>query len=273
MKAKLDEWAVIRPSACVVMRGGASARSAPVATSARCTNPARPERPTRSISGMTNIILNATIKHYPKPYIALMHGIVMGGGVGVSVHGHYRIAGETTLFAMPETGIGFFPDVGGSYFLPRCPGELGMYLALTGARLKVADAHYAGVATHFVPQAGCDGLLDALADGDCAGESAAGVSAPNLRRSLAEHRGQIDRIFAAASVEAILAGLDADDRRLGASDGGDDAHQIANLARNLPSAKSAKEAQLDFRRLHAHGIPHGQPHHRRRTTSTKACAP
>ncbi len=109
-------------------------------------------------------LLDATIKHFPKPYIALIHGIVMGGGVGVSVHGSHRIAGETTMFAMPETGIGLFPDVGGSYFLPRCPGQIGMYLALTGARLKTADTLYAGVATHFVPVAKWDELIERLAD-------------------------------------------------------------------------------------------------------------
>src|ERR1700761_7692949 len=98
-------------------------------------------------------LLNATIKHFPKPYVALIRGFVMGGGVGVSVHGSHRIADETTLFAMPETGIGLFPDVGGSWFLPRMPGAIGMYRALTGARLKTQDALYAGVATHFVPAA------------------------------------------------------------------------------------------------------------------------
>src|SRR5262249_11198990 len=97
--------------------------------------------------------LNTLIKRYPKPYIALINGIVMGGGVGVSVHGQARVAGERIMFAMPETGIGLFPDVGGTYFLPRCPGETGMYLALTGARLDVSDAKFAGVATHIVPAA------------------------------------------------------------------------------------------------------------------------
>ena len=77
--------------------------------------------------------LNAMIKRFPKPYIAIINGIVMGGGVGVSVHGSVRVCGEGTMFAMPETGIGLFPDVGGTFFLPRCPGETGMYLALTGA--------------------------------------------------------------------------------------------------------------------------------------------
>lgn len=95
--------------------------------------------------------LNALIHHYSKPYVALIDGIVMGGGVGVSVHGDFRVAGDRTLFAMPETGIGMFPDVGGGHFLPRLHDGLGLYYALTGARAKAADCVAAGVATHFVP--------------------------------------------------------------------------------------------------------------------------
>lgn len=94
--------------------------------------------------------LNALIHHYSKPYVALIDGIVMGGGVGVSVHGDFRVAGDGTLFAMPETGIGMFPDVGGGHFLPRLPDGLGLYYALTGARAKAADCMAAGVATHYV---------------------------------------------------------------------------------------------------------------------------
>ena len=87
---------------------------------------------------------------FPKPYVAIVDGITMGGGVGVSVHGPFRVATERTLFAMPETFIGLFPDVGGSHFLPRLQGELGMFLALTGHRLKGRAVHHAGIATHFV---------------------------------------------------------------------------------------------------------------------------
>jgi len=93
--------------------------------------------------------LNALIHHFTKPYVALIDGIVMGGGVGVSVHGDFRIAGDRTLFAMPETGIGLFPDVGGSHFLPRLHDGLGLYLGLTGARAKAADCVAAGLATHY----------------------------------------------------------------------------------------------------------------------------
>lgn len=154
--------------------------------------------------------LNTLIKRYPKPYIALINGIVMGGGVGVSVHGSVRVCGEGTMFAMPETGIGLFPDVGGTFFLPRCPGEIGMYLALTGARLDVTDASYTGIATHVVPQAQHEVLLADL----CHGPDA-------LERVLARHavRSQnkpkleglqqaINLHFAGASVEEIMTSLE-----------------------------------------------------------------
>ncbi len=94
---------------------------------------------------------NAAIHHFPKPYVALMDGIVMGGGVGISVHGDFRVVGDRTLFAMPETGIGLFPDVGGGHFLPRLHDGLGLYFALTGARAKAADCMASGVATHYTP--------------------------------------------------------------------------------------------------------------------------
>eukprot|EP01134_Creolimax_fragrantissima_P004968 CFRG4968T1 len=97
-------------------------------------------------------VLNHAIGTLKTPYVALIDGITMGGGVGVSVHGRFRVATETTLFAMPETAIGLIPDVGGGYFLPRLKNHLGMYLALTGARLRGVDVYHAGIATHFVPK-------------------------------------------------------------------------------------------------------------------------
>ena len=95
--------------------------------------------------------LNSLIHHLEKPYVALIDGVVMGGGVGLSVHGDFRVAGDRTLFAMPETAIGLFPDVGGGHFLPRLHDGLGLYYALTGTRAKAADCMAAGVATHYVP--------------------------------------------------------------------------------------------------------------------------
>ena len=154
--------------------------------------------------------LNRFIKKYPKPYVALIDGIDMGGGVGLSIHGAHRVVSERTLFAMPETGIGLFPDVGGTYFLPRCPGEVGMYLALTGARLKAADCLYAGLADAFVPSEKLEELKAALAKGDAApGEVVARFSEPAGGAPLAEVRAAIDTHFAGESVEEILASLDA----------------------------------------------------------------
>src|SRR5712691_9713331 len=106
--------------------------------------------------------LNARIKRYRKPFVALIDGVVMGGGVGVAIHGSHRVAGDRLRFAMPEVGIGFFPDVGATWFLPRLPGELGTWCALTGERLDAADAVVAGVATHRVPSARFADLLEGL---------------------------------------------------------------------------------------------------------------
>src|SRR6266446_8387304 len=103
------------------------------------------------------------IHRFPKPYIAIIDGITMGGGAGISVNGGYRVATERTLFAMPETGIGLFPDVGATHFLNRCPGHIGRYLGLTGARLRAADTLYCGFATQFVPHDRVDQAVTTLA--------------------------------------------------------------------------------------------------------------
>ena len=161
--------------------------------------------------------LNAAIKHYPKPYVALIDGIVMGGGVGVSVHGSHRVAGDRFEFAMPEVGIGFFPDVGATWFLPRLPGEIGTYCALTGARLKAADALMAGIATHRVASARFPDLIEALCGAVSVDAILAAFAEPasrgeveRLRGPATAHRSAIDRIFAAGSVEEILGLLDAE---------------------------------------------------------------
>ncbi|XP_064595108.1 3-hydroxyisobutyryl-CoA hydrolase, mitochondrial-like [Liolophura sinensis] len=107
-------------------------------------------------------MLNYKIGTYKKPYVAIIDGVTMGGGVGLSVHGKYRVATERSLFAMPETAIGLFTDVGGGYFLPRLEGKLGVYLALTGFRLKGRDVYHAGVATHFVDADKLEALEDSL---------------------------------------------------------------------------------------------------------------
>jgi len=154
--------------------------------------------------------LNTLIKEYPKPYIAVMNGITMGGGVGVSVNGSHRIVSDRTVFAMPETGIGLIPDVGGSYFLPRLKGEAGMYLGLTGQRMRGADCLFVGVGTHYVPEGRLEDLVAALGAvqnafevDDALGKSAEGAAdAPYT-----EIETQVDRFFAEGSVSAILASL------------------------------------------------------------------
>ena len=152
--------------------------------------------------------LNLLIATYPKPYIALVDGICMGGGIGVSVHGSYRVASEYALFAMPETAIGFFPDIGATYVLPRLPGFLGTYLALTGARMQGADAVHAGLATHFVPRAALAELSAAL---ERDGVAALGPRAALLPAfSLAPNRELIDAAFSADTMPEILQRLEAD---------------------------------------------------------------
>ena len=155
-------------------------------------------------------LLNTFIKRYPKPYIALINGIDMGGGVGVSIHGSHRVATEKLTFAMPETGIGLFPDVGGTYFLPRLPGELGMFMALTGARLKAPDALYAGLATHYVPSGRLVALEEALSSTDDVEEALKGFSAECDPSPFVELQEQIDRHFSKDSVEAIIKSLNKD---------------------------------------------------------------
>ena len=150
----------------------------------------------------TEYRLNARLHRFPKPYIAFMDGIDMGGGVGVSVNGSHRVATENTMFAMPETGIGLFPDVGGSYFLSRCPGALGLYLGLIGARLGAADAIYCGIADYFVPAAEWDRLSDVA--------SIERTARPPGDAPLARHRDLIDRCFGKNSVEEIVAALAAE---------------------------------------------------------------
>lgn len=109
-------------------------------------------------------LMNIAIDEFPKPYIAIVDGITMGGGVGVSIPGDYWIATEKTMFAMPETGLGLIPDVGGGWFLPRMPGETGMYLALTGARIKAPDLYALGLASHVVASSDVDALISAIAE-------------------------------------------------------------------------------------------------------------
>ena len=181
--------------------------------------------------------LNRQIKTFPKPYIALMDGITMGGGVGVSVHGSHRVATEKTMFAMPETGIGLLPDVGGTYFLPRLAGETGAWLVLTGARLKGADSLAAGVATHYTPSDNIAALKDTLAEGgDVDAILAAHHQTPD-GANLSAQQADIDRLFVGDSVADIVAALQ--------DDGGDwAAAQAAAIKSKSPTSAAVALKQM-----------------------------
>ncbi|MEE7450737.1 3-hydroxyisobutyryl-CoA hydrolase [Methylobacterium radiotolerans] len=160
--------------------------------------------------------LDARIAQYEKPFVAVMDGITMGGGVGLAGHAAHRIVTDRSRVAMPETGIGYFPDVGGTWLLPRAPGEVGTYLGLTGAPMGAADAIVCNFADALVPSAALPALIEALAAlPPDAGDAGVGDAIARHARDpgpapLAEHRAVIDRCFAFDMVDEILSALDAD---------------------------------------------------------------
>lgn len=159
----------------------------------------------------TEYRLNHLLFTYAKPVVAFMDGITMGGGVGISQPAKYRVATEHTRFAMPETGIGLFPDVGGGWFLSRLPGRVGQFLALTGARLDGAECHALGLATHYLPAeklAEAKQRIAAAPQDVDAILSDLSVAPPEAR--ILGNREQIDRLFASDRYEDILAALEAD---------------------------------------------------------------
>lgn len=160
---------------------------------------------------LTEYRLNHLMVVYPKPIIAVMDGIVMGGGVGISDPAPFRIVTERTLYAMPETGIGLFPDVGGGWFLPRMPGETGIWLALTGARIKAADCLPLEVGTHFIPADQIEAFKAALIQSDEPPAAIVSRFATDPGASpLDPYREAMDRCFAPDTVEAIFAALEAE---------------------------------------------------------------
>lgn len=185
--------------------------------------------------------LNARIARFPKPYVAVMDGVTMGGGIGLSAHGAHRIVTERSRIAMPEVGIGFVPDVGGTWLLARAPGEIGTYLALTGEIIGAADAVHAGLADIQVPVAGLAAVVDDLArlapgaDHDTVRALLSRHAVTPDSARLAEHEPLIDHCFAAPSVEAVLAAL------------GADGSPFALKTRELIASKSPTSLKLTFR--------------------------
>ncbi|XP_034042771.1 3-hydroxyisobutyryl-CoA hydrolase, mitochondrial isoform X2 [Thalassophryne amazonica] len=194
-------------------------------------------------------ILNNAIGTCKKPFIALIDGITMGGGVGLSVHGQFRVATEKTLFAMPETAIGLFPDVGGGYFLPRLRGKLGLFLALTGFRLKGRDVQRAGVATHFVESQKIPELERQLVDLKCPRsedvfrvlESYQDQSSLDSDKPfvLEKHMSDINRLFNSFSVEGIVHNLK------------EDGSEFAKKQAEMLSRMSPTSLKITFKQLQA----------------------
>ncbi|MDP1738774.1 MAG: enoyl-CoA hydratase/isomerase family protein [Caulobacter sp.] len=186
----------------------------------------------------TEYQLNHLLFVYPKPVVALMDGVTMGGGVGLAMPSAVRIATERTTYAMPETGIGLFPDVGGGWFLPRLPGSAGLWLALTGARIKAADCCALGIATHYMPSDRTEAFKAALMahPDSLVGALAASIEDPGLA-PLAAHQADIDRLFSGDSVEAILANLEVEPGEWAAA-------QLATLR-----TKSPQTLKVAFRQL------------------------
>lgn len=187
-------------------------------------------------------VLNAAIARYGKPYVAIMDGIVMGGGVGVSAHGNVRVVTERSTIGMPEVGIGFVPDVGGTYLLSRAPGELGTHIALTTARLSAGDAIVCGFADHFVPTDRLAEFQQALATGTV-DDALARFAQPAPASELAAQRAWIDAAYAADTVEEIVANL----RSSGVPEAVAAAEQI--LAKSPTAAKVTLRALRQAREL------------------------
>jgi enoyl-CoA hydratase len=155
--------------------------------------------------------LNHLIFTYPKPVVAFMDGITMGGGVGISQPAKFHVATENTRYAMPETGIGLFPDVGGGWYLSRLPGRIGQFLALTGARLDGAECHWAGLATHYLPHDALAEAKERIAHGHEPGQVLAALSVSPPPARIESNAAQIAKHFASDRYGDILASLDSDD--------------------------------------------------------------
>jgi enoyl-CoA hydratase len=156
--------------------------------------------------------LNHLLFAYPKPTIAIMDGITMGGGVGISQPCDFRIATQNTRLAMPETGIGLFPDVGGGWYLSRLPGRVGQFMVLTGARLDGAECHYLNLATHYVEQADVEELVERVMKAPSRAKGALGAAAANVPEAKIEaNLPQITRLFASDSLEEVITALEAEE--------------------------------------------------------------
>jgi enoyl-CoA hydratase len=188
----------------------------------------------------TEYRLNHLLFVYPKQVVAVMDGVTMGGGVGITDPARYRVATERTTYAMPETGIGLFPDVGGGWFLPRMPGNIGRWLSLTGARIKAADCELIGVATDYIESAKIPEFKARLvADPDAVETLLTELEGDAGRPPLAAVQDKIDRLFGGETMEAIFAALAADGSEWAAE-------QLSILRTKSPSSMKVSLRQLQL---------------------------
>jgi enoyl-CoA hydratase len=210
MTAKLKEWAA-DPAVGAVLIDGAGDRAFAAGGDIRALyDAAKAHDPLPEKFWAIEYHLNVSIARYPKPFVAIMDGLVMGGGVGLSAHAAHRVVTDRSAVAMPEVGIGFFPDIGACYPLARAPGAVGTYLALTGSRMNAADAIYSGLADVHIPAARLGELPQALADSRTAADVRAQLgtfATPAAPGKLAAARSWIDACFNADAVEEIIARL------------------------------------------------------------------
>jgi len=203
--------------------------------------------------------LNDLLFRYPKPTVAIMDGVTMGGGVGLSRPCRFRVATERTTFAMPETGIGLFPDVGGGWYLSRMPDHIGLWLALTGARIKAADCELLGLATDYVESARVAELKAGIvADPGGAETLLTELEGDAGRPPIAAHQDEIARLFAHDSVEAIVAALKGAGTDWAAEQlkiMGNHGDQVASDDEGRVPPAPARREGGDLRREHGHGVP------------------
>lgn len=212
IRRKMSEWAEDDRVGAVMLEGaGGRALSAGGDIRAVWANHLSGQHDANRALFRAEYSLDRLIHRYPKPYVALMDGIVMGGGAGLSVNGAFQVATERTVFAMPEAAIGFFPDVGATHFLSCCPGRIGLYLGLTGTRLGGADMKWAGLASHTMPSTALAALKRDLAVAAASSDPWAAIretldaaQAPLSAGELAHDAGEIDDCFAGDSIGQIL---------------------------------------------------------------------
>ena len=250
LRAQLDEWADDPAVTRVVITGAGEKAFSAGGDIRHLYDLGKAGRATEALQFWRDEYpLNTVIKNYRKPYVALIDGIVMGGGVGLSVHGSHRVAGDRYSFAMPEVSIGFFPDVGATWFLPRMPGELGTYCALTGERFNAADAVETGLATHRIPSARFPALLEGLTGTVSVDAILAAFSEPEGEAPIWARRRLIDHIFAGDEVEVILERLDHEAATNG-PDAGWAGKTAALMRGKSPTSLKLALAQVRFGAMH-----------------------